>query len=271
VEKVVFSTAPIEQVKPLLLFVAMAGGIASALPSYSAAGVVNAATGQPVLAPNTFATIYGRDLANSTRQLQSADVEGGLLPVHLPGTGVRVFLDGLAAPVWYVSPTQVNFVVPPNLLPGREARLWLAVDGRQGPEVLVRIAAASPGLFLSDPETVLAVGLDGGVIRNEAPARPGQDVVLFATGLGPVTPGMGYREVAERPSPLVRIGELRVLLNGVAVPPERVRYAGAAPGFAGLYQINLWLPGDAPANPLLQVAVGDQSSQPGVRLAVVLH
>lgn len=251
---------------PLLLAALTVPSLARAAISYSAATVVNAATGQPILAPNTFATIYGRDLAFTTRQLQPSDVQGGLLPVHLPGTGVRVWVDGIAAAIWYVSPTQVNFLVPQNLLPGRDARLWLTLDGRAGPEVLVRLAPVSPGLFLLDPETVVAARLDGSVLTRDAPARPGQDIVLFATGLGPTAPETPYREIATSAAPLVDLPRFQITLDDQPVPPENIRYAGAAPRFAGVYQINLLLPSGLPPNPRIRIAAGGAWSPEGTRL-----
>ncbi|MBI3207279.1 MAG: hypothetical protein HYZ37_00080 [Candidatus Solibacter usitatus] len=239
-----------------------------AAPTYSAATVVNSATGMPQLTPGAFATVYGKDLATGTHLLMAGDMPGGRLPIVLPGTGVSVFLDGLAAPIWYASPDQVNFIIPPDLVPGREAAFWLAVDGRHGPEVLVRLAAEAPGLFASNPVTALAVRLDASRVDENNPAVPGDDIVLFATGLGSTLPPVSYREVAQGASPLLRLAEFRLLLNGLAVPPGRIRYAGAAPGFAGLYQINLWIPPGTPANPEIRIALGPSISPAGLRLSV---
>jgi uncharacterized protein (TIGR03437 family) len=57
-----------------------------------------------------------------------------------------------------------------------------------------------------------------------------------------------------------------VLLNGKAVPPGSVSYAGLAPGFAGLYQINLVVPSGLPPNPEIRIAIGQQISPPLVLL-----
>jgi uncharacterized protein (TIGR03437 family) len=55
----------------------------------------------------------------------------------------------------------------------------------------------------------------------------------------------------------------KLLLNGAAVDPKRIQYAGLAPGFAGLYQVNVQLPDDAPPNPETRMSIGDQTSPPG--------
>ena len=98
----------------LLLAVAL-----QAAPSYSAASIVNAADNLAgPLAPNTIATIYGTGLAYGTKWLTPDDIRGGVLPTVLPGTGVRILVGGVLANLYYVSPLQINFLVPPNLLPG---------------------------------------------------------------------------------------------------------------------------------------------------------
>ncbi|MCC7343191.1 MAG: hypothetical protein IT170_19065 [Bryobacterales bacterium] len=237
-------------------------------PVYTAASIVHSATNQQVLAPNTFGTIYGKGLSWSTRALGPADLLGNFLPPYLLGTGVTVFVDGFAAPVFYVSPEQINFLVPNTALPEREAKVRVNLDGVSGPEVNVRLKAVAPGLFLRDPETVAAVKLDGSALHAGNLARGGEDVVLFATGLGPLAPEPYYMEVVRTAAPLARRAEFRLLLNGVAVEDRRIRYVGAAPGFAGLYQINLWLPEETASWPEVRIAVGDGVSPGGVHIPV---
>jgi len=263
------STAHLSCVSPYLLVwsVALCCQPRSA-PVYTAASVVHSATNQQVLAPNTFGTIYGKGLSWSTRSLGPADLLGNFLPPYLLGSGVTVFVDGFAAPVFYVSPEQINFLVPNTALPEREAKVRVNLDGVSGPEVNVRLKAVAPGLFLRDLETAAAVRLDGSALEEKNLAAPGEDVVLFATGLGPLLPEPAYMEVVRSAAPLARRTEFRVFLNGVAVEDKRVRYAGAAPGFAGLYQINLWLPAETPSWPEVRIAVGDAVSPTGVRLPV---
>lgn len=235
---------------------------------YSAASVVHSATNEQVLAPNTFGTIYGKGLSWSTRSLGPADLLGNFLPPYLLGSGVTVFVDGFAAPVFYASPDQINFLVPNTALPEREAKVRVNLDGVSGPEVLVLLKSVAPGLFLRDPQTVAAVKLDGSALQDKNLAAGGEDVVLFATGLGPLLPEPAYMELARSAAILARRAEFRVLLNGVAVEDKRIRYAGAAPGFAGLYQINLWLPEDVASWPEVRVGFGETMSPAGVRLPV---
>lgn len=214
------------------------------------------------------ATIYGAFLSFSTRALTPADLTGGLLPVRLPGTEVSVIVDGWAAAIWYVSPGQINFQIPPNLRGGQEVPLFVARDGRAGPIVLIRLAQEAPGLFASDRETPVAVRLDGSLIHSQNPARRGETILLFANGLGQTIPDTPYRMVPRQVAPLAKLSEFHILLNSVEVPPDHVPYAGVAPGFAGLYQINLRVPEQAPATPEIQIRLGSLSSPKGLRLPV---
>lgn len=240
-------------------------------PTYAASTVVHAASQQSgTFAPNTIVTLYGRELASVSRPVRDADIRDGLLPTELPGTGVRVLVEGQPVPLYYVSPTQVNLLLPASLKPGLR-RLQLALDGRTGPAIEIHVGAAAPGLFLAQPGWALAVRLDGSLVTNERPAAPGNVLILFATGLGAVMgplPRIG--EVAQQAALLDAAGAFTVLLNGEPVAAEHLFDAGLAPGFAGLYQINLHVPPGTPANPEIRLRTGEEAvtSAGGVRLAV---
>lgn len=253
---------------PLVWLSAVLSFAEAAAPSYQSAGIVNAATGQPDVAPNTLVTIRGTDLATSTRTLTVEEARIGKLPITLPGTGTMVFIDRIPAPIWLASPEQVNFVIPSQVIPTNRARLVVVVNGMRGPEILLRIVREAPGLFQRDPETAMGTHMDGTPIKADSPAMPGEDIVLMATGLGSVEPEIRYMEVAKVVSPLVRRADFRVLVNDIPVDDARIRYVGAAMGYSGMYQINLTLPEDTPPDPEVKVAIGELVSQGGARLPV---
>ena len=237
-------------------------------PVYSAESVVNAADNRPgTLAPNTIATVYGTGLAYGTKALTADDIRGGVLPTALPGTDVRVMIGGYPANLYYVSPTQINFLVPANLLPGKTS-LRLVIDGLLGPSIPLQLTSTSPALFQLDEHNAVATLGNGSVITPAAPARPGDVVVLYATGLGETTPPVIYSQLPIAAAGLKQIRDFKVLLDGVAVLSEAVVYAGIAPGFAGLYQINVRLPLGTSANPELRIGIGDALSRPDLRLPV---
>src|SRR5882757_553199 len=88
-------------------------------PYYTADSIANSAASVTGLyAPNTFITIYGQNLAYTTRALALSDIAGDKLPTVLGGTGVHVLINNIQADIYYVSPTQVNLLVPTSLIAG---------------------------------------------------------------------------------------------------------------------------------------------------------
>jgi uncharacterized protein (TIGR03437 family) len=234
-----------------------------AAPFYTVESIANSAANVTALfAPNTFATIYGVDLANNTVAIGPDDVRGGILPTVLIGSGVRVLVNQISANIYYVSPTQVNFLIPTLLAPG-PAVVQLTIDGRAGPPITITLEATAPSLFQTDARTILATHSSGLLVTNNAPARRGETITLWATGLGPTVPPAVSNQIPQSAAPLQRSADFRVLLNGVAASAENLRYAGVAPGFAGLFQVNFKVPDDAPSDPELRISTGSISSPAG--------
>jgi uncharacterized protein (TIGR03437 family) len=235
-------------------------------PCYSAASVVSAASGSPAaLAPNSLASIYGTGLSFVERAITAADILAGELPTMLSGTGVRVLVGGLPAHIYYVSPVQVNFLIPSNLRPAL-VTVQLVRDGTAGPAVSVTLREEAPALFQLDLATIVASHADYSLVSEQAPARSGEWVILWATGLGPVTPPATYGKIPTQAAQLQQLARFQVRLDGIPVAPERIGYAGVAPGWGGLYQINVRLPDEARANPEIRIAVGDEASPADLRI-----
>jgi uncharacterized protein (TIGR03437 family) len=235
-------------------------------PAYTAQSIVNAAT-QTVeaLAPNTIATLYGTNLSFDTVPVASSNIVGGMMPTSLDG--VVVWVNAIPCSLFLVSPTQINFLVPYQITAGTVSVI-VARDSQAGPTVSIQLNNTSPGLFLWNGNSAVAVHLNGQVISPTSPATPGEIVVVYAGGLGRTAPDATSGQLATAAFPIYYQSELQVLLNGVVCPPGSVLYAGLAPGFAGLYQINLVLPADLAANPQIQIGIGTQMSQASVQLPV---
>ena len=99
-------------------------------------------------------------------------------------------------------------------------------------------------------------------------AAAGEIIVLFATGLGKTSLKLPDGEVPKAAAPIAAVADLKVTTGGVAVPADRILYAGFTPGCAGLYQINFVVPDGTGRDPEIRVAVGGQSSAAGLKLAV---
>ncbi|MFN0165268.1 MAG: hypothetical protein ACKV22_02465, partial [Bryobacteraceae bacterium] len=233
-------------------------------PAYSAESIVNSADfRQGFLAPNTIATIFGTNLSWSTLAISAADTGGGYLPDML--AGVRVSVGTIRAHLIYVSPTQINFVIPYILIPG-PVEIRVDRDGVAGPKVKVDLAATAPAAYRVDEKTIIATRVDGSLLTPDQPARPGEVIVLYVTGLGWTDPAQKPGQLAIRAAQSLCAGKLRVELNGVAIPADRVYYAGVTPGYSGLYQINVALPEQLAQNPEIRLVVEDRVSAAGLYL-----
>lgn len=235
-------------------------------PAYTADSVVNAASSQPnSFAPNSYISIYGTELSFATRAIEANDMSADELPTCLLNTNVRVAVGGLPAHLLYISPTQINALLPSVLTPG-SAEIAVFRNGVWGPLIKVDIRPHAPAFFLADPSTVIATRPDGSLITRDLPATPGEVIILYANGLGATYPPQAYGRLAVRAARITDFDKLAVSLDGEVLPAHLVEYAGITPGFAGLYQINLRLPAFAAINPEIRVQIDADRSPEGVRL-----
>ncbi len=235
-------------------------------PSYSADSIVNsAASALGFLAPNTIASIYGKNLSWNTVAVSGDDIQDGLLPTVLPGTGVRVMVGNIPAHLFYVSPTLINFLVPSILRPG-PVKLYVELNAHAGPVVDLTLDDTGPGLFQQPDLTPSAVRLDGSLITPDKPITPGEIAVFFATGLGTTKPPADYGRAATVASSITALEDSDILIDGARLERDSIFYMGLAPTFAGLYQINIRIPDWAAANPEIRIRVGQKTSPEGVHL-----
>jgi len=198
--------------------------------SSSPISVVNSASYQSTIAPDSLASIIGTNLATA---IASATLDAdGNLPIELASTSVTI--NGQTARLIYVSPSQINFLVPADIGSGTTTLTVSHSDTPATRTGSVTIAATSPGLFSSD-----ASGSGPGAIRNavtfagppflvdtpESPSDPRTRLAIYGTG---------FRNAKDL---TVRAGDTRGNRFDLTV-----EYAGQAPGFAGLDQINVVLP-----------------------------
>jgi uncharacterized protein (TIGR03437 family) len=135
--------------------------------------------------------------------------------------------------------------------------------------VNIAIVAGAPALFPSAEGNALAVDWNNGnaLIATDRPAHAGDVIIVYATGLG-AAGVMTSGEVPSASMSINNIGSLKITLGGLTVNPSLIQYAGLTPGWAGLYQINLIVPGNVGTDPEISVAIGDQASPTGLKLSV---
>lgn len=235
-------------------------GCVPSQPCYTAASIANSAANVAgYYAPNSFLTIYGTNLSYVTGSLSAADIGTGALPWAIPGTEVLVLLNNIPGYMYYASPNQVNVLIPEILNPG-PVTVQLENRSVYGPPVQIMLSAAAPALFPLDATNVIATHGNGPLVTPTSPAQPGEIVVLYATGLGVTAPEAICGTLPEGAWPLADLSDFQVELNGAPVDPTLIQYAGDAPGFAGLFQINLELPADCPPNPEIRIGFGSNLS-----------
>jgi uncharacterized protein (TIGR03437 family) len=234
--------------------------LSNAAPSLTAAGVVNAATFQyGPIAPGELVSLFGSALgppAPAFLTLTNPRLVANSL------AGVRVYFNGILAPLLYASAGQVNVVVPYALAGKSTAELQLEYLGVMSNPVVLQIAATAPGIFSG-----VLNARDGSVNSKANPSARGDWVSIFATGAGITTPASVDGFVASAPLPLPT-AQVSITMGGL---PCQLNFAGAAPGLvSGVLQINAQVPsGLSPAASVpIQVRMGSATSLPVATLAV---
>lgn len=201
-------------------------------------GVLNAASFAPPgypISPGGFVTLFGSGFGTQT-------VKASAFPFPPSLGGVQVSVNGTAAPVYSVTPTQISAVVP-YAAAGSTANIVVTVNTTKSNTVSVPLAPTAPGIF-----TISNNGLgDGAILHadysivNQAnPALAGETVQVFLTGLGAVSPPVQDGAAAPGKAPFAQvIAPLNVYVNGL---PASIQFKGLAPGLAGLYQVNVQIP-----------------------------
>jgi uncharacterized protein (TIGR03437 family) len=204
-------------------------------------GVVNAATNAPFTAqisPGEVITLYGSGLA------PAGTVASSSAPFPNSLAGVSVTVNGTAAPVYSVTPTQINAVVPYSLDPNATSLATIQVSNNNtlSNSVSTYLGFTSPGIF-----TVPVGGLGNGAILHAdytlvstaSPAKVGETVQIYLTGLGAVSPAVNAGAAAPSTTLSKTLYQTAAYIDGLQAT---VAFSGLAPGLGGLYQMNVTIP-----------------------------
>jgi uncharacterized protein (TIGR03118 family) len=242
-------------------------GAIQAAPSIPTNGIVNGASFQPGIASNTWISIFGVNLSPVTRAWQQSDFAGGHLPTQL--SGVSATVNGAPAYVAYISPKQVNVLVPVEAAQG-PVQVQVFNNGLASAAATAQMQMLSPAVFLfTGNKYAAALHADGTPVGpvtlfpgNSTPAKPGEVISIYGTGFGETDPPIAN-------------GELPTSISLLAATPlVTIANATADAGFsgltaAGLYQFNVTIPDGTPDgdNPVA-IQVGGFNTQDNALIAV---
>jgi uncharacterized protein (TIGR03437 family) len=211
-------------------------------------GVANAASYTQAFAPGGILSVFGTDLAPAIGIAQTVP-----LPTMLAGTIATI--NGTAAALYYVSPTQLNIQIPYDVSAGSTATLRVENNG-ESVFYTFTVAATAPAIFSTN-----AQGSGQGAILNTSyqlvdashPATPGSTYIqIYCIGLGAVTnqPAEG---AASPSNPLAKTSAIpQITMGGVSATAT---FSGLAPGFVGEYQVNALVPAGVSAGSSVPVAI----------------
>jgi uncharacterized protein (TIGR03437 family) len=212
--------------------------------------------GKPV-GSGTIAAIFGSQLSTSGAAFASS------LPLPTTLAGVQVLVNGNPVPIFYVDANQADIQIPFGLTSG-QMTVQVVRNGTPGNKISAPVDSIAPQLFAlrglpaapdSSPYGIVINASDGTLALPSnlgVPAHPahrGDVVTIYALGLGPVAPSVVTGAGAPGAEPLARSSNpVQVYFGGGFITPTAAvpDYAGLAPNYAGLYQINVTIPMNAP-------------------------
>ena len=252
-------------------FFTMAALCLAQAPAINTNGVTNGGSFLPGIASGSWITIKGTNLSTTTRTWAQADFKGNTLPLSLDGVGVTV--NNKDAPVYFISPTQINAMAPSDTAIGSVA-VTVATSRGTSPPVSGVLQSVAPGWFAFTQQGGVypaAVHLNGtymgpttlfGTAAVATPAQPSERILLFGTGFGQTNPAVDPLTIFSAAAPLATPNDLRITVGGQTAIVE---FAGLVSN--GEYQFNIIVPNVPDGEQNLIATIGGLQTQT-LRLAV---
>ncbi|HTA68469.1 MAG TPA: protease pro-enzyme activation domain-containing protein [Bryobacteraceae bacterium] len=229
---------------PVAVNVSASGSGSSGTPAIT--GVANGASFKQSFAPGSILSVFGSELSPLTQSASS-------VPLPLSAGGVAALVNGIAAPLYYVGPGQLNVQIPYEATPNSSAVLSINNNGQVTTQSFP-VNAAAPGIFTDST----------GALVPTATAARGQEIAFYITGAGAVSPAISTgaapaasTAIADLPKPVqatsVTIGGATAAIDFIAIPS----------GLAGVTQINVQVPNGISTGPKpVVVKIGGVASAP---------
>jgi uncharacterized protein (TIGR03437 family) len=195
------------------------------------------------LSPCSIATIIAPGIAPAIQGAVAYDGVGGL-PYSLAGDSLTI--GGAQAPVYNVAnlngQQQLTFQVPCSVTPGSSVPVMVSVSGSTA-SVSIPILPASPGLFETQLSSTVTVPVlerpDGSFLSTSNPARRGETIIAYVTGLGATTPSVATNSLPVPGSKVTPQGTVIVGINGNGA---NLISATLSPDIVGVYQVTFQVP-----------------------------
>ncbi len=235
-------------------------------PAPTMAGVGNAATFQAPIAAATWVAIVGTNLSQTTYTWQATDFVNGQLPTSL--LGVSVTINGIAAYVEYISPTQINVLAPDDSTVGM-VPVQVTVAGQTANSLNVQKTQFAPAFFTFGDGYAAAEHLDYSLVGKPnllpgavtTPAQPGETILLYGAGFGPTNPPIPTGQLVTAAEPLAN--SVQFSMGGVTATATFAGLVGP-----GLYQFNVTVPNLAGGDAALLATIGGVTTPTGVSVTV---
>jgi uncharacterized protein (TIGR03437 family) len=231
----------------------LSGSVAAstATPIVSVGGIVNAASYAPTIAPGALISIFGSNFGGATKAPSFP------WPALLGNT--QVLLGGQPLPLYFTSSSQIAAVVPYNIAPSSVQQVIVQNGTAASQPETVNVAAAQPGVFTQDqsgtgPGAIQGQKPGGIPALNTAanPASVGDALLIYCTGLGTVSPPVPAGAAASTSVLSYTDNPVTVTVGG---KDAQVLFAGLAPGWVALYQVNVLVPPGITPGPSVPVVV----------------
>ena len=224
-------------------------------PRVDVANAANYINGR-ALAAGTFASLF----ATGTNVLSTDTAASTTQPLPTTSADTQVIVNGKPGALAYVSPTQINLPLALSLPTGGtvDVQVVKASTGQIMAGAEISLSSASPGLFVlggAQSGPVAALNQDNSLNTASNPAVRGSVVQIFGTGQGPVLNPPPDGQASSGPVETVARPQIVLGSPGIQVPADNIKYSGLAPGFVGLWQINLEIPTTAPSGGSIPITV----------------
>jgi uncharacterized protein (TIGR03437 family) len=201
-----------------------------------AGGAVNAASFAPgaAVTPGSIVAVFGTNLAVAVSSATS-------LPLQTALGRVSVTINGVLAPLFYVSPIQINLQVPLSV-PGSSASLVVNNGVSFSTPISVPLAPIAPGIFgypTGSQYGAIQHAADYQLVQPSNPARAGETIIIYCTGLGSVNGTIADGQAAPLTPLLSAVTKPQVTIGGQSAA---LQFWGLTPTAVGLYQVNALVP-----------------------------